>query len=116
MSTDQINVAIAELCGWTDIREQDYYASPSDPENIRQFWEGISPEGEKLPLPDYHGSLDAMAQAEATLTATEQIDYARKMHLFFDGQRHHLHIDFDCITATAAQRAEAFLRVKGRWP
>lgn len=75
LSNEELRVRCAEACGWTDIREQDWcspMADPYDASNISQFWQGINPEhGEKEEIPNYPESLDAMAEAEKTLSDEE---------------------------------------------
>ena len=73
--------------------------------------------------PNYHASLDACAGFEATLkTDAERDAYGEALwsvmfpkssaarYYDFDGE-----IACDCATATAPQRCEAFLRLKGKW-
>jgi hypothetical protein len=56
-------------------------------------------------IPDYLNNLNAMHEAENVLTADQWYEYDRLMPLR-DPQKMH---------ATAAQRAEAFLRAIGKW-
>lgn len=108
MSTDQINVAIAELCGWTVVNGVICNTIPDNHGDPM-----LEPVGN---LPDYHGSLDAMAQAEATLTDGEDEHYWVTLHRITDSWAARDWEDWKAVgSATAAQRAEAFLRVKGKW-
>ena len=104
--TDQeieINVAIAEACGWKDIW-------------VECAAVGIPPEAksrarmESRHIPNYCNDLNAMHEAEKMLDKNNFISYLRRV--IISG-----HIDCleNCVFATARQRAEAFLRTKGLW-
>jgi hypothetical protein len=84
MSDEEINIAIAEACGW----EKKFY-DYSD-------------------IPDYCNDLNAMHEAEKTLTRDQiEIFCCRllpKHHGIWWG-----------IHTTARQRAEAFLKAIGKW-
>ncbi len=93
MTDEQINAAIAEACGWT-------------PDNRGLGW--LSPHGYYAPEPDYCSDLNAMHEAEKTLTDDQrEVFYPRNLGAW---QR-----PINVIYATARQRAEAFLRVMGKW-
>jgi hypothetical protein len=110
MKPEAQNVAIAEARGWQ-------FANPHSPEMketaimcwVRpgnSFWQT-----EKLP--DHLNDLNAMHEAEKTLTDDQLIDYAEWLGVCFDE-----HPSKACVVllrATAAQRAEAFLRTIGKW-
>ena len=78
----------------------------------------IAPDGEKHfrhDIPDYLNSLDAMHEAEKVLSRGEHYNqtggfglYVQNLDFVRCGRKHF----FD---ATAAQRAEAFLRTIGKW-
>ena len=102
MKPKQQRIAIAETCGWTEI-------------SMRCLW-GLPPghvdcgtEDCLKHLPDYLNDLNAMHEAEKMFRAaiycryiSELCDLAIK--------------DNNCMyMATAAQRAEAFLRATGKW-
>lgn len=60
---EKMRVKIAEACGWTAIREQDYCEAHVNPYDgpVLQFWQGVNPNsGELEPLPDYLNDLNAM--------------------------------------------------------
>ena len=98
MTPEEQRIAIAEACGWQVWHQEN------------SVWLGESPDGvEHVPIPNYLNDLNAMHEAEKVLTTMQGVDYAgylgkvvaraaRKL-----GQHHVWH-------ATAAQRAEAFLR------
>jgi hypothetical protein len=106
-------IAIAEACDWTEIRELDApYPDGSVAAGV--WWQGKSPDGDSdRLLPDYLNDLNVMHEAEMSRVDMED---GRFIMLF----REYLHtiLGHDgslAIHATAAQRAEAFLRAIGKW-
>jgi hypothetical protein len=107
MTDEQINAAIAEACGWTDIGECEnggfrLRGFPSD-----RF------EAHRKPIPNYCGDLNAMHEAEKVLAPKNWDRFSEKWWEYY----HHL-LDGDVhktIHATARQRAEAFLKTLGKW-
>ena len=106
MTNQQMNVAIAEACGWTDIHD-------SGPWHNHKLW-GYPPElqgqgGNAYKyMPDYCTDLNAMHEAEKTLTDDQrEVFYPRNLGAW---QR-----PFNVIYATARHRAEAFLYTLGKW-
>lgn len=105
--TEAERVQIAETCGWTHgTWAFDCYRGPAWRSPNKQSYVCFASE-----LPNYPSSLDAMHEAEKVLNAEQQLEYARLLHELFRGQRHYLHIDFDVLHATAAQRCRAFLTI-----
>jgi predicted phosphoadenosine phosphosulfate sulfurtransferase len=98
MKPEQQRTTIAEACGWKHYHE-DLWVSP----NVTDFSELDCEQ-----LPDYLNDLNAMHEAEKVLTWKNQSDYAALLGRSYDGSFHH-------VTATAAQRAEAFLRTLNLW-
>lgn len=102
MSPDQINAAIAKAVGY----------APHSLEHAKALWFRPSEKHRLLErtvrIPLFASSLDAMASAEATLTESEMLIYVETLvFMVSEGQW--------TVCATAPQRAEAFLRVKGLW-
>lgn len=98
MKLEQQRIAIAEACGWTKrlMRQGDAF-----------FDSSMS----RIALPDYLNSLDAMHEAEKVIIQ-------RGLMGGFDGYHNTLCgiiDDGNAIHATAAQRAEAFLRTLNQW-
>jgi hypothetical protein len=93
MNKEKQRIAIAEACGWNYIDSKTIY-----PRGIK--------DGVTLELPNYLNDLNAMHEAEnLVLRSAQQCrDYADALD---DGNGGHF--------ATAAQRAEAFLRTIGKW-
>jgi len=95
MTDEQINQAIAEACGWTDISSDGVVGkAPGETCNRVMF------------VPLYCTNLNAMHEAEKTLTDDQMWIMARKIELNED--RWYFH-------ASARERAEAFLRTLGKW-
>ena len=97
MTDEQINIAIAEACGWKYEKNETHAPDGA-------FWWSKNPE-----FPDYCNDLNAMHEAEK----------------IFDNALYCRYIDELCTQAikgkncmylaTAAQRAEAFLKTIGKW-
>lgn len=109
MNDEQINIAIAEACGWTKTE------SPN--------WAWIRPDGRgwNWNVPDYCNDLNAMHEAIAFLSPEEADWFAVELSAivlenpsksWWDMNSNEVaHI----ANATARQRAEAFLRTIGMW-
>ena len=97
MTDEQINIAIAEACGWKYEKNETHAPDGA-------FWWSKKPE-----FPDYCSDLNAMHEAEK----------------IFDNALYCRYIDELCTQAikgkncmylaTAAQRAEAFLKTINKW-
>jgi hypothetical protein len=117
MTPEQQRIAIAEACGWTDIRrpcDSNYHDLPTD--TLRILYGqvcGIPPgwvhSQNSRPLPDYLNDLNAMHEAEKMLDGSQIDQYKHRLCvLVTDKER-------ISQSATAAQRAEAFLRTLNLW-
>jgi len=97
MKPEKQRIAIAEACGWK-------------PDKRGFGW--LSPHGYYAPEPDYLNDLNAMHEAEKTLNQNLAAEYARMLtSTAWQSEQP----TFAPMTATAAQRAEAFLRTIGKW-
>ena len=106
MTTEQINKAIAEACGWTGITLRVHgiggprLAGFHKEAGVHKF------------LPNYCGDLNAMWEAEAHLTPEQQDDFAYYLSEIvapITGE------SWKSIHASAMSRAKAFLRTFGKW-
>ena len=102
MSDEQINIAIAEACGWKQVEgEECFFDNGTEQVYIEN-------------IPDYCNDLNAMHEAEMTLILTKRGEYLWHLALICcnceEGSR-----TFETTTATAKQRAEAFLKTIGKW-
>ncbi len=106
MSNDEINAAIAKACGWTDVHLSvgAMYGFPTERKIA-----GIPPNRfTHNECPNYCSDLNAMHEAEKVLTDDQrEVFYPRNLGAWQS--------PFNVIYATARQRAEAFLRVMGKW-
>lgn len=98
MTDKEINIAIAECCGWTKNKTA----------SIRQ-WERKHEWCQNLP--NYTTDLNAMHSAEKCLIKQGQrTRYVFQLQTICGGENFG-----DNYFATAHQRAEAFLRTLGKW-
>jgi hypothetical protein len=107
MTPEQQRIAIAEACGWE--KNTDSMIAHCFPEQMK------SPtNGHVKIIPDYLSDLNAMHEAEKVLKY-------EKLPVYVHILRHEILMkdegvsDFDLLHATAAQRAEAFLRCLNLW-
>jgi hypothetical protein len=98
MTNEQINIAIAEACGWQFVTYKETFAKPPNGGPC-QYKEGI---------PNYCNDLNAMHGAEKILTR-DQIE------VFCDQLLPKHHGIWWGIHTTSHQRAEAFLKTIGKW-
>ena len=110
MTDTEIRTAIAEACGW---KVNEIKQLPQ--RKIRVY--GVPPEMVKKGMgweynhrvPDYLNDLNAMHEAEKTLDVYQSQNYANELgKLIAASIRWTFH-------ATARQRCESFLKVKGLW-
>ena len=94
MSPEAQRIAIAEACG---IVSKDKWGSLYK-----------TPRGILRDCPDYLADLNAMHEAENVIIRADLL-FEYGMHISTDHDYEHL------LRATAAQRAEAFLRTLGKW-
>lgn len=113
MTREAQRVAIAEACGWA-IKATDNYVSvkhelrgdAGGPANSTQAVMDCAN------VPDYLNSLDAMHEAEMTLTGEQYT----KFHYYLVASRNNECTPrCRCVSATAAQRAKAVLQAIGKW-
>jgi hypothetical protein len=109
MTDSQINIAIAEACGW---KRGFASANEGKVSGGRCGWIG-SDGNWKAEHPDYCNDLNAMHRAELHLSPDEQEDYAES--LFQSDSEPDEDWMFHASHSSARQRAEAFLRTKGLW-
>jgi hypothetical protein len=100
MTDKQINAAIAQECGWTEIRDNVVGKAPGETANRVMF------------LPNYSTSLNMIHEAERVILPKFSHFYANKLALITGVD---CSDDPDFFCATARQRAEAFLRTLGKW-
>ena len=115
MTPEQQRIAIAEACGW---KLKSNGLSPmwswqNESLNHRIKWVAHKVMASQGVLPNYLNDLNAMHDAEKLLTQWEElVSYHSWLGYCGENNTSELH---NCIHATAAQRAEAFLRTIGKW-
>jgi hypothetical protein len=102
MTNEQINIAIAEACGWNP-----------PPEGMGNMTHGggkfmSSEKWRKSHLPNYCNDLNAMHEAEKTLSEEVRNHYIDLLGDIYLNS-------WEFATATSMQRAEAFLKTIGKW-
>lgn len=127
MTEEEQQIAIAEACGWKDVKYTKHEEVDIDNRSIIHWsgLTGIPPEfthyKNRIRIPDYLNDLNAMHEAEKVLGDERMFNY---LDALLDVLRLNLdpggwYIDIDSVWkmthATAAQRAEAFLRTIGKW-
>lgn len=131
MSPEAQRIAIAEACGWTNpthprtlahAKETKLDTVCGEPISVDNEW-WLSPNnyfgrindygsGRPIPGTDYLNDLNAMHEAEKVLNNAQLWEYHHRLHELksFGGNNH-----WKTFRATAAQRAEAFLRTLNFW-
>jgi hypothetical protein len=102
MKPEQQIIAIAEACGWKWERLW----------TVELHGKPVGEQGPFREVPDYLNDLNAMHEAEQTLNQNLAAEYARMLtSTAWQSEQP----TFAPMTATAAQRAEAFLRTINKW-
>lgn len=113
MTDEQINRTIAEACGWTEIQDSGVW-------HHHKLW-GYPPlkpgqGGNSFHyLPDYCNDLNAMAQAEKTLT---NVSDAAEYSFLLEDMENMIEdwVPYRTLwSLSPRQRAEAFLKTLGLW-
>lgn len=111
MSPEQQRIAIARACGITKCVEVTEAWKPA-PYNVRL--DGFR-DGERVRVPDYLNDLNAMHEAEKVLSENpiymQQHAFNNYAYALIDACKHQC----NAVSATATQRAEAFLRTLNLW-
>jgi hypothetical protein len=131
MNETEQRIAIAEACGWKQIvttEEVMHWPGGMLPTEVTRWSRHvIELAGKKVAacvheeeeeLPDYLHDLNAMHEAEKVLTEPQRLAYMRILIQpeSIDDAFHVTNgMAWDMTHASAAQRAEAFLRTIGKW-
>jgi hypothetical protein len=103
MTNEQINVAIAQACGWTILKK------PLSGFGFAAY--AKEPNGDPSPgIPDYCDDLNAMHEAEKVLTDDQFKWYTYWVEKLMPETKYRCY-----LCATARHRAEAFVRSMGKW-
>jgi hypothetical protein len=118
MTNEQINIAIAEACGWLNciLPSQDEYHLMTDLELGRAMGRPVGrnfslhKDGSHYPLPNFCNDLNAMREAMLTLTNKQGFGFLWHLNdMGFVGG------DWELLTLDSQVLAEAFLRTFGKW-
>jgi hypothetical protein len=122
MKPEKQRIAIAEACGWKDIKDTNHESVDISSRSI-SYWSGLTgvpPEfihyENRIFIPDYLNDLNAMHQAEKVLTKNKSMEYAFRLadSWILNGEDKQPDL-VRGFCATAAERAEAFLKTIGKW-
>jgi len=121
MKPEAQRIAIAEACGWQMIQRPLTDQDGEIPGHVEVRWFHPKIHTSAYPLyalpqnpPDYLNDLNAIHEAEKTLTRVQRVKFVTEL-CGLAGVKWKPTSHFDTIHATAAQRAEAFLRTIGKW-
>lgn len=117
MTPEAQRICIAEACGWRRGYTERSGFFVIDPNGLQRGWSKLEDVANNA-LPDYLNSLDAMHEAVMTLDR-ESLDYSQycsylNQIVAIENSRAKRRPIQSC-DATAAQRAEAFLRTLNLW-
>lgn len=112
MTEQEQRIAIAEFCGWENIRQVGTFTGPTvTVGDVPGLAQEITKE-----LPDYTHSLDAIREAELKMSGDEWRIYlgflteSRTIPRLMSMDEFHA-----CWNSNAARRAKAMLRTIGKW-
>ena len=106
MTPEAQRIAIAEACGWKRRGQHGLNGL------VGVVWSNGPTTVNASALPDYLNDMNAMHEAEKVLTRPQIAEYQMQLRLT---TKEGMASDWNMLHATAAQRAEAFLRTIGKW-
>jgi len=101
MKSEKQRIAIAEACGWVGVQQ-----------DAECKLVGINPNNDPERIPDYLNDLNAMHEAEKVID--DYMGYVSNLYSVVR-QSNGWAVEISVITATATQRAEAFLKTLNLW-
>lgn len=116
MTAAQQRIAIAEACGWTEVHVRSNYSNlvyGQIPKVEGEAWSSSH-----FSVPDYLNDLNAMHEAWKTLSHDQHKVFRAMLQARVYSQTKaewEDNVQRSVANATAAQRAEAFLRTIGKW-
>ncbi len=119
MTDMELRSKVAELAGWKNIRtltredlysDENLYGWVGSPGGIPPWYLGTNPEYNMEALPDYLNDLNAMNAVEKTLVGEQAFLYVDLLTATMSGVWADHKRRLECATATARQRAEAFVK------
>lgn len=120
MNPDQQRIKIAEACGWSNVkiypRSDSNKRHSEDTESIGIGCRHPSWGGGSCSVPNYPHDLNAMHEAEKVLTDAQWLEYRDELRTVVLGPVRMVSDWYKAdLHATAAQRAEAFLKTLKLW-
>ncbi len=113
MNPEQQRIKIAEACGWERREPDNLYPEVRwlDPKDTSQWRSDYA--RRDIDLPDYLNDLNSLHEAEKVLGPKQKPVYCSELwELCVTPNSNH---EWKMLHATAAQRAEAFLKCLGLW-
>lgn len=108
MTPEAQRIAIAEACGWCKM--------PSPYQSDWQNWHGPKGQSNRHYPPDYLNDLNAMHEAENSLTEEQHDAFQQTLlEVMHPGTHWSDMANTRIVSATAARRAEAFLKTLNLW-
>ena len=116
MTQEEQRTAIAEACGWTATVDDDQFwrATRADGSMTSDLWCSMSSVW-NVGIPDYLNDLNAMHDAVMTLNADQMISMDYHLDVVVGNGKQGLNCEYFLWSASASQRAKAFLRTIGKW-
>lgn len=115
MNEDLQRIAIAEFCGWTNIRK--HFPYWSEPETYE--FEGLKNIKFYTGIPDYLNDLNAIHEAEKLLKGEQTEQYSITLYTLRLNRGIPTHVRgweaLGMLHATAKERSEALLKVIGKY-
>jgi hypothetical protein len=113
MKPEKQRIAIAEACGLPKPYSMCFGKVPNTLCHSVMVTNGVK---HGMPIPDYLNDLNAMHQAEKVLTKNKSMEYAFRLadSWILNGEDKQPDL-VRGFCATAAERAEAFLKTIGKW-
>ncbi len=112
MNKEQQRIKIAEACGW-EYKTRSVMGYGGLTSAVQYYWSKNESVGDP---PDYLNDLNAMHEAEKTLIFSKRQKYKIELQLVASNKIRNCMVCMnELIFATAAQRAEAFLRTLNLW-
>lgn len=110
MKDEQINIAIAEKCGYNDVKQRIAEGTIKVITGFKEPWQDEE-------IPDYCNDLNAMHEAWETLTLVKKRQFETELYrvIICDGDYNRNDDAMKITNASARQRAEAFLQTLGLW-
>ena len=126
MTPEAQQIAIAEACGWKDVKHTKHEEVDIENRSIIHWsgLTGIPPEfahwANRVRIPDYLNDLNAMHEVEKVLSSkNEPVKGESQRSAYLDwlgycGENNTSEV-YGCVSATASQRAKALLKALNLW-